>query len=95
MTRSRSVEAELGALRAEMEQAASRRADPPEAPTPENEPPRNATEPPAGDFSATLEDFKRLLGDYADSAEELAADHPLAVAGAAFLLGFSLGRLSK
>lgn len=95
MARSRSVEAELGALRAEMQQAANRRADAPEKPKPEGEPPQAADEPPAGDFSAMLEDFKRLVGDYAGSAEDLAADHPFAVAGAAFLLGFSLGRLSK
>ena len=95
MARSRSVEAELGALRAEMQQAASRRADAPEKPKPEGDAPQPADEPSAGDFSAMLEDFKRLVGDYAGNAEDLAADHPFAVAGAAFLLGFSLGRLSK
>ena len=98
MARSRSVETELGALRSEIERAAKSRAAPAPSDTPPDAPasePQAAAEPPAADFAAALDDLKRLIGDYAGSAEEIAADHPFAVAGAAFLLGFSLGRLSK
>lgn len=95
MARSRSVEAELGALRSEMERAAQVRAKPAPSDGPADEPPAATAEPQATDFTAALEDLKRMIGDYAGSAEEMAADHPFAVAGAAFLLGFSLGRLSK
>lgn len=94
MARSGSVEAELGALRSEMERAARSRAEPAPSDAPAGGA-QGAADPPSADFVASLEDLKRLIGDYAGSAEEMAADHPFALAGAAFLLGFSLGRLSK
>jgi hypothetical protein len=35
------------------------------------------------------------MTDYLESAEDVAADHPFAVAGAAFLLGVGVGMLLK
>ena len=95
MARSQSIEAELGAMRSEIENASKRRAQS-EAPSgPAADAPEAGAEPSSGDLAATLDDLRRLIGEYADNAEELASDHPFAVAGTAFLLGFSLGRLSK
>lgn len=103
MARARNVEAELGAMRSELESASRRRGGrtaAPEKPAASEEAaaaegPDAAPEQGAGDLAAALEDLRRLVGEYADSAEDLASDHPFAVAGAAFLLGFSIGRLSK
>ena len=89
MSPSRASESELAALRAELERASAQRAQPAPPPEPAQ------TEPPAGDLERQMEEVRRALAQHLEDAETLAADHPLLIAGAAFLLGFGVARLLR
>ncbi|WP_112662641.1 hypothetical protein [Microvirga flavescens] len=84
---------ELDALRADLRKAREpkrRRAPAPQAKEPD---------PVATDTSATaelqkqLKDLEEVLSEYAESAEDIIAKHPLVAVGAAFVLGIAIGRL--
>jgi hypothetical protein len=106
MARRRKLETELSELRAELSGAPARPAQPdtaaPAASAPPPEPPPRSTSEPeptrddgAVDLEGKIEELRQALSDYVDSAEDLASNHPLALAGAAFLLGVVVGRVTK
>lgn len=92
MRRARAIEAELDALRAELLGATGRPAQSaPGAPKPA---PQAETVQP-DEMRDKLGELAQAMTDYLESAEDMAADHPFAVAGAAFLLGVGVGMLLK
>lgn len=83
--------AELAALRAELERAASA-ASPPGAP---------GAAPPAAEKSESqvqierlLQDLRSVLNEAAVGAEDVIAEHPLPSVSAAFVLGLAVGWLA-
>lgn len=92
MRRARAIEAELDALRAELLGAAGK---PAQTAAGAPEPTAQTAAAPTDEMRDKLGELARAMTDYLESAEDVAADHPFAVAGAAFLLGVGVGMLLK
>jgi len=81
---------EIAALQAERasEKAAAKSAKPSASPAPEPE----AAEERGVESGGDLE---RVIGELTEAAESEIAEHPAIIVGLAFLLGLTIGRLSK
>ena len=93
--RPRPVHDELSALRAELRPSPVGRKDdrPVEQHADQSAPPAETAS--SNVLEEQLAELGRVLSDYADSAEEIVAKHPLVLTGAAFLLGVAVGYLMK
>lgn len=95
MKRSPKSEKELSSLRAELQSESARQettAAPQEGEAASDRPAEDAT---LFQLEAKLKELQQVLSSYAGGVEELASEHPLVLAGAAFLLGVGVGRLAK
>jgi len=82
---------EIAALQAERAgELASRKSAKPSSPSPEQEP--EAAEESGVESGGDLE---RVIGELTEAAVSEIAEHPAIVVGLAFLLGLTIGRLSK
>ena len=95
MTRPHKLQAELAALRAELAHAPTAQDSKSRASAACHDEPRPADTAMDHELTGQLEELRTALADYVGVAESLASDYPLLLAGAAFLLGVGVGRLTK
>ncbi|WP_181700499.1 hypothetical protein [Chthonobacter albigriseus] len=85
MIGSKRLMAEIEALRADLKARSTAAA---EAMSPE-------TGGSEAEVASVIADIRKALGEAAEGAEDLVADHPAAAVGSAFLLGFLIGRSTR
>lgn len=95
MTRPHKLQAELAALRAELARAPAAQGSKSGASAASHDEHRPADTAMNPELTGQLEELRTALADYVGVAESLASDYPLLLAGAAFLLGVGVGRLTK
>ncbi|MGO9391664.1 hypothetical protein [Rhodoblastus sp.] len=95
MKRSPKTEEELSSLRADLQTSSAQRGS--RAPTQEIEAASDSLAEDAilSQLETQLKELHQVLSDYADGVEGLVSEHPLVLAGAAFLLGVGVGRLAR